>query len=220
MALEIFDFEQGSDQWKAARLGLPTASRFGDILAKGEGKMRRKYLYELAGEIMTGEPAESFSNAHMERGKVMEDEARDFYAFTTDADLRRVGFIRNGGVGCSPDSLIGEAGALEVKTKLAHLMVDAWVKDDFPPEHKAQCQGVLWVAEREWIDIVCYWPKMPTFIKRAHRDEKYIATLEKEVAQFTRELAALVDYLRYKGGDPTHSRNALRQALTASLGAA
>jgi predicted nucleic acid-binding protein len=28
------------------------------------------------GEILTGEPMESYSNAHMERGKAMEDEAR------------------------------------------------------------------------------------------------------------------------------------------------
>lgn len=219
MAIEVFDFDQGSDEWRRARIGIPTASRFGDILAKGEGKMRRKYLYELAGEIMTGEPAESFSNAHMERGKVMEEEARDFYAFTTDADLRRVGFIRNGGVGCSPDSLIGDVGALEIKTKLPHLLIEAIVRDDFPPEHKAQCQGVLWVAEREWIDISIYWPRLPAMVKRAHRDEKYIAMLDKEVDRFSGDLAALVDYLRSKT-DPLHSRNVLRDALKASLGAA
>lgn len=215
MAIEVFDFDQGSDEWRRARIGIPTASRFGDILAKGEGKMRRKYLYELAGEIMTGEPAESFSNAHMERGKLMEEEARDFYAFTTDADLRRVGFIRNGGTGCSPDSLIGDDGALEIKTKLPHLLIEAIVRDDFPPEHKAQCQGVLWVCEREWIDLSCYWPRMPQLVKRAYRDKTYIASLAREVVAFSEELAALVDRLRAKS-DPGH----LRKALTASLGAA
>lgn len=218
--IEVFDFEQGSDEWRLARVGIPTTSRFADILAKGEGKMRRKYLYELAGEILTGEPAETFTNAHMERGKAMEEEARDAYSFLTDAEPQRVGFIRNGGVGASPDSLLGSNGALEIKTKLPHLMVESWVKDDFPPEHKAQCQGVLWVAERDWIDIVCYWPRMPTFIKRAHRDEKFISTLEREVAHFSGDLAALVDYLRHRSGDPAQSTNALRNALRASLGAA
>ena len=30
--------------------------------------MRQTYLYKMAGEIITGEPAESYSNHHMERG--------------------------------------------------------------------------------------------------------------------------------------------------------
>lgn len=214
--IQVFDFAQGSDEWRAARLGIPTASRFADILAKGEGKMRKRYLYELAGEIMTGEPTESFSNAHMDRGKVMEAEARDCYAFMTDAELQPVGFIRNGGTGCSPDSLIGKDGALEIKTKLPHLLIEAIVRDEFPPEHKAQCQGVLWVCEREWIDIACYWPRMPLFVKRAHRDERYINLMGREVVAFSQELLALVDRLQGRT-DPTAR---LRKALQASLGAA
>lgn len=194
--IEVLDFEQGSDEWKAARLGIPTASRFADILAKGEGKMRRKYLFELAGELMTGEPAEGFTNAHMERGKAMEAEARDCYAFLTSADPQRVGFVRNGPVGCSPDSLIGDDGALEIKTKLPHLLIEAIERDEFPPEYKAQCQGVLWVSGRQWVDLVCYWPKMPTFIKRAERDESYINRLAWEVSLFHEDLKALVERLR------------------------
>lgn len=194
--IQVFDFAQGSDEWRLARLGIPTASRFADILAKGEGKMRRKYLYELAGELLTGEAMETFSNGHMERGKIMEDEARDFYAFMTGAEPQRVGFVRNAGVGCSPDSLIGTDGALEIKTKLPHLLIEAIERDEFPPEHKAQCQGVLWVSGRQWIDIVCYWPKMPAFVKRAHRDESYITKLSFEVSLFVSDLEVLVDRLR------------------------
>jgi len=208
--IEVFDFEQGSEAWKKARCGIPTASRFADILAKGEGKMRRKYLYELAGEIMTGEPADSFSNGHMDRGKEMEDEARKFYAFVTGAKPTQVGFIRNGQKGCSPDSLIGDRGGLEIKTKLPHLLIEAILRDDVPPEHKAQCQGFLWVSERDWTDICCYWPKMPPLIKRAGRDEAYIGRLETEVAAFNEELAALVDRLR---GDPDKLRRQLADSV-------
>ena len=42
-----------------------------------------QYL-KLAGEILTGEPMESFTNAHLERGKVMEPEARELYGFVHD----------------------------------------------------------------------------------------------------------------------------------------
>lgn len=192
MALEIFDMEQGSDAWIQARLGLPTMSEASTILAKGEGKVRRTYLMKLAGERLTGTPMDNYTNGHFDRGKIMEAEARDLYAFARDADLTQVGFIKNGNKGASPDALIGDDGALEIKTALPHLMVELLLRDEFPPQHKAQCQGVLWVAEREWIDIAVYWPGLPTLIKRAHRDEPYIATLAAEVDRFNAELAELV----------------------------
>jgi hypothetical protein len=212
--IEIFDIAQGSDAWRTLRLGMPTASRFADILAQGKGLTRRKYLYELAGEIMTGETNETFNSMHMERGKLMEAEARDCYAATTGTELRRVGFVRNTsvglgikvstGVGCSPDSLIGDDGALEIKTKMPHLLIETIERDEFPSEHKAQCMGVLWVTGRQWIDISCYWPKMPLFIKRAERDEDYINKLASSVSQFSKDLDELVASLRSKINAPAN----------------
>ena len=156
-------------------------------------------MMKLAGEILTGEPMEGFSNAHMERGKAMEAEARDLYAFMADAEPEQVGFIINGAKGCSPDALIGTDGAAEIKTKLPHLQIEALLRGTLPPEHRAQCQGVLWVAEREWIDFVSYWPKLPLFVVREYRDEAYIASLAAAVDQFNDELAALVETVRAYG---------------------
>lgn len=197
--IEILDCEQNSEEWYRARAGMPTASEFSTVMAKGEGKIRRTYMLKLAGEILTGEPMESYSNAHMERGKLMEAEARNLYSFMTDNEPRQVGFIRNGPKGCSPDSLIGNDGMLEIKTKLPHLMIETILRDDFPPEHKAQCQGALWVAERDFIDIAIYWPKLPLFTKRAYRDATYISNLASEVDRFNVELAQTVDKIRRYG---------------------
>jgi hypothetical protein len=160
---------------------------------------RRAYMLKLAGEIITGLPSENYSNQAMDRGHVMEPEARDLYAFTHRADPQLVGFIRNGDKGASPDSLIGDAGMLEIKTKAPHLLIECLLRDEFPPEHKAQCQGALWVAEREWIDIAVYWPGMPLFVKRAGRDEPYIAKLSDAVDQFNAELAEVVERVRGYG---------------------
>lgn len=198
--MQIFDCEQNSEEWLLARCGIPTASEFATVLAKGRGggdsKTRQTYLYKLAGEVITGQPMEGFSNAHTERGHAMEAAARNLYAFMTDAECERVGFIRNGRKGASPDSLIGKNGLVEIKTKLPHLLIEALLRDDFPPEHKAQCQGQLWVSEREWIDIAVYWPGMPLFVKRAHRDEAYIRDLASAVDQFNVELDMIVDRVR------------------------
>ena len=207
MTVEIIECEQNSPEWLAARLGIPTASMFSAILSKGEGKTRRSYLLKLAGEVLTGEPTESYTNEYMERGHVMEAEAREFYSFMKDEDPVRVGFVRNGAKGCSPDSLIGASGLLEIKTKRSDLLIDVMLKDKFPAEHVAQCQGALWVTEREWIDLACYWPKLPLFVKRAYRDDAYIANLAFEVERFNEELAATVGCIK-RYGDPALTRAA------------
>lgn len=194
--LQIFDCDQGSTEWFACRLGIPTASRFKDVLAKGQGLTRKKYLYTLAGEILTGEPAESYTNDHMERGKQMEDEARERYAFQTGTDPVQVGFMRRGDVGCSPDALIGEDGLLEIKTKLPALHLEVLERGTLPPEHVAQVQGQLWISGRAWCDFVSYWPKLPLFVCRVERDDAYIATLSAEVMAFCEELEALTHKYR------------------------
>lgn len=199
----IVDVEQGSAEWFKARMGRATASEFSTVLAKGKGGgeslTRKKYLYQLAGEIISGEPAVSYENADMARGKKLEPEARAAYAFLKDAEPKLVGFVVNEVAGASPDSFLGDNGALEIKTKAAHLMVECIDKGEFPPEHKAQCQGVLWVAEREWIDFVAYWPGFPLFVRRAHRDEIYIAALARAVGEFNAELAEIVAKIRSYG---------------------
>lgn len=198
--MQIFDVEQNSPEWLRARMGIPTASCFSQILAKGEGKTRRSYMLKIAGEILTGEPDQSFAgNEHTERGHTMEPEARDLYQFQTGAELRRVGFIRNGRTGCSPDSLIGDNGGLEIKTKLPHLLIDVILKDEFPSEHRAQVQGTLWITKREWWDIAVYYRGVPLFIKRAYRDEAYIQTLATEVDRFNAELDEVVRKVRARG---------------------
>lgn len=216
--IEVFDFDQNSDAWKAARCGLPTASRFKDILAKGEGKVRRTYLRQLAGEVLTGEPHEGYYGPDMERGHEMEPEARNMFALLTDLEPELVGFIRNGDVGCSPDSLIGSDGLLEIKTKAPHLLIECIERGEFPPEHKAQCQGALWVAERDWIEIAVYWPGMPLFTNRAYRDERYIADLAKSVTEFNAELAETVERIRAYGSGSTvdYQRNQFKRSVEAA----
>ncbi|GEC56812.1 hypothetical protein M2209_003185 [Bradyrhizobium elkanii] len=173
---------------------------FSAILAKGEGKTRRAYRNRLAAEIITGEPTETFTSPAMERGHIMEAEARDAYSFMMDADPTRVGFVKNGDKGCSPDSFLGDKGILEIKTQRGDLLVDTLLKNEFPPEHKAQCQGALWICEREWVDITVYWPNMPLFVKRAYRDDGYIANLAGAVAAFNEELTEVVHTIRQHNG--------------------
>lgn len=202
--IQIFtDLEQGSAEWLEARMGIPTASMFATLLGiKKDAKekvTRQIYMRKLAGEILTGEPMDNFQNDHMQRGNDQEAEARDLYSFMKDIEPQRVGFIRNGSVGCSPDSLIGDKGGLEIKTALAHIQIDRLQKDVLPPEYRAQVQGNLWLAERQWWDFCSYSPKLPLLVVRVPRDPDYIATLSDGVKEFNAELAELVDQIRNYG---------------------
>lgn len=200
MAITVFECEQNSDEWRTARLGLVTASEMSTVLAKGKdgGKSltRKTYMHKLAGERLTGLPMDSYSNGHMERGKAQEDEARELYEFLHDEPLQRVGFVRNCEAGCSPDSLVGHNGGLEIKTRLAHLQIELLLKDEVPPEHKAQIQGGMLVCERGFWDIAIYSPKLPLFEKRLARDEPYLKILSDEIDRFNSELHDLVEKIR------------------------
>lgn len=201
--MNIHECEQGSEEWFRARMGIPTASEFDAIMTSGRGKApsetRLTYLRKLAGEILTGDPMDVATSRYLERGKLFEDEARNFYSFEHDANPQRVGFITNGPKGCSPDSLIGTDGGLEIKVALPHIQIKRLQADELPDEHRAQVQGCIWVCERQWWDFVSYCPKLPLLVIRVPRDDGYIANLAGEVAKFNEELAATVEEIRQYG---------------------
>jgi hypothetical protein len=216
--IEIFDCLQDSPEWHHARLGIATASKFATVMAKGRdggaSVTRRSYLYKLAAERITGEPRIDYQSADMLQGQMREPEARDLYAFVTDAEIQTVGFIKNNAAGCSPDGLIGDDGGLEIKCDLPHTQVERLDRGELPPEYKAQVQGCMWVTGRAWWDFVSYCPKLPLFIKRVRRDQDYIENISVAVAKFNEELAEIVDRIRrYSEPAPT-----VMQQLEASVG--
>lgn len=202
MSVQIFDdVVQGTDEWRQLRCGLPTASRFADVIAKkgprgGIPKGRQTYMRKLAGEALTGEPMDNYTNGHMERGHEREAEARDLYAFIKDAEPVQVGFIKNGTCGCSPDALVGEVGLLEIKDALPHIQIERLEAGGLPAEHKAQCQGQLLVSERKWVDFMSHSRGLPPLIVRVERDEEYLEEMRQLVDTFLGELNQLVEKIK------------------------
>lgn len=207
--IEFFpDIEQGSEEWLAIRLGIPTASNFAMVTRDGDAKTRREYMFKLAGEILTGRPAEGkIMTAAMQRGHDMEPEARDHYARSVIAKLDRVGFVRRklpSGryAGCSPDSMIGKKKALEVKTIAPHLMIALLERGAaMPPEHRWQVYGTMWVADLEEVDLQLYYRGMPVAPKfSVSRNEDVITEISNAVEVFDHELNNLVKKIRAMGG--------------------
>ena len=200
--IEIFeDVEQGSDEWRKLRAGLPTASEFHDVIAKvgprgGIPKGRQKLMWRLAGEILTGEPEDTYQNADMQRGKDREAEARAWYELDQGVETKQIAFIRNDRCGASPDSMVGDDGLLEIKDAKPSVQIERLLSGDLPSEHKAQCQGQLMVSGRSWVDFLSHCRGLPPHLIRVERDEKYISELREGVERFVAELDTLVKWLR------------------------
>lgn len=189
--LQIIDVEQNTDSWLAVRIGIPTASCFKDVMAKGEGKTRRKYLLKLAGETLLKKPQDSYSNANMERGHLLEDEAAQVYAFLRDAEVSKTGFWSRGTFGASPDRRVGSKGLLQIKTMQPDLLLELLTNPRLPPEHRPQCQGELLVGagEVEYLDFMAFWPGLKPVIVRVEPDLKYHAELTIGIQEFNADLA-------------------------------
>lgn len=194
--MKIIDCIQGSDLWLKTRAGIPTASNFDKIITtKGEpSKQRQKYLYQLAGERLTGRPMDTYTNSDMERGKELEAEARLAYEIMTNNTVEQVGFCLDDtrSFGCSPDGLIGDKGGVELKSPILSTAMEYLDKGVLPSIYFQQVQGTLLVTGREWWDFASYFPGLPLLIVPNRRDEKFINVLEKELRIFCAELNELV----------------------------
>ncbi len=198
--MKIHNFEQNSQEWYEARLGVITASNFAKILTpkKLEPSTQSEVLiFDLASEILTNESAEMFNgNYDTERGHTLEPDAAALYEMTKGIETVKVGFITNdeGTVGASPDRLIDKNKGLEIKCPAGskHLRYLKG-KDDLVAEYKYQIQGGMLVSERDEWDIMSYHPTLPPVIETVKRDEVYLSALAPElkiVAQKVKDLVA------------------------------
>ena len=200
------DCEQGTREWIEARLGIPTASCFSKILTPGGSlsKSREAYWGDLLAEWALGEPRDEVPVGlyWVERGAVVEPQARTHYAFHADVDPVTVGFVFRDSsrmVGCSPDGLVGDDGLLELKCPMAGRHISWLVRNEVPREHASQLQGQLWVTGRAWVDFMSYFPNLPAFILRVEPDPAYQDALDEHMPVFVDELLAGRDYLRSLG---------------------
>lgn len=200
------DLIQGSDEWRAARLGKVTASRVADVIARtktGWGASRANYMAQLIAERLTGVAVETFTNAAMQWGTEQEAEARIAYEFRTDATVETVGFVRHPTIadaGASPDGMVGDDGLIEIKAPNTSTHIDTLLEKAVPGKYFTQIQWQLACTGRKWCDFVSYDPRMPEsmrlFIERIERDDAVIATLESDITNFLRELDNKVEALR------------------------
>ena len=203
---------QGSMEWEQARLGIPTASEFSEIITPAKlelSKSGKKYLYRKLAEWMYGAPLEAFVSPWMERGKALEAQAVRYYEMERDVETSAVGLVTtdDGMIGASPDRLVGDDGLLEQKCQALETHVGYMLNpQSLVDEYRLQVQGQLWVCERAWCDLQSYYPGFPSVIVRAEVETKVSLALAMHISAFVETMLKCRVLLQQTYGDLRRER--------------
>lgn len=197
--------DQGSDEWQAMRLGVITASRAKDVIAKGE--MRKTYMAELMAEVQRGDAKRSgFKSTNW--GHEYEESCVGLLGFELNHPIELMPFIYADDTmrfGCSPDGLVGDHSGVEAKCPHNTAVYNKFVSwGDIKPEYVAQVQFSMFVTGRETWHFANHDPEVTNYILHSvviERDEKTIATFADAVPAFIEEMDARLAKLDYRFGD-------------------
>ncbi|ALD90309.1 exonuclease [Cupriavidus gilardii CR3] len=200
---------QRTEDWRKARAGKITASRFVDVIAiKRDGAptaARAKYMRELAFERLSGEPMHEVGGKALTWGTEVEQYAREAFELETGLIVEPAQFVTHPDypfIGCSADGLIGKDGGYESKCPMDESVhIQTWL-EGMPRDHMAQVQGCMFVTGRKWWEFTSYDPRacerLRLYHERIERDEGFIANLEAALLQFEAELQQMVAELERK----------------------
>ena len=191
------ELQQNTPEWLQARCGVLTASVVKELLTKtfapSKGKMVETLAHKLASQRITQRVEENFMTYDMKRGHIEEELAIEAYPH----DVERVGFITNDcygfTLGYSPDGLVGENGAIEVKSRKQHFQTETFCNGEVPSEYMIQCQTGMIVGELEWLDFIQFSNGMPLFVKRVYPIPELVETIKKVSQAFEEKVVGIVE---------------------------
>lgn len=177
--MQVYSFEQHSDEWYNIRLGKLTASHAATIATAGKGL--ETLCFDLVAEILTKRRKDTYSNAAMEQGNLLEDQARTLFELETGFTVEQVGFVeRDAFCGCSPDGFIlDRTSGVEIKcpqdNTYAKYLYDGAIK----PEYYAQMQMQMMLTGCDHWYYVVFNPNFEKsiVITKVEADAEYQAKL-------------------------------------------
>lgn len=195
----LHEILQMSPEWFTERCGKVTASRIADVLAKGRGgeesASRKNYRAELVCERLTGKKTEGFTTKAMADGVDREPIARALYEAKYAVFVDEVGFVAHPSIsmsGASPDGLVGDDGAIEIKSPQMATHIDYFKAGVPVSKYIPQMAWQMACTGRKWVDFISFNPEFPDylqlFVVRYHRDDDYIRQVESEVMKFLVEV--------------------------------
>jgi putative phage-type endonuclease len=182
--MKKYKIDQKSDKWFHIRKGKITGTTLKAIM--GTPKARQEALYEIIAERLTvGIENETGEENAMDRGNRLEPEAITMFEFETGKEVERVGLCEdddNENIANSPDGLIGETEAVEVKCLGGKNYVKMWILDKVPEEYSWQVIQYFVVNKKlKKLYFVGYNPDIPAHplhIIEVEREE-----IEKEIIE-------------------------------------
>lgn len=174
----ITDFEQGSDEWFAYKMGKFGASSAATIATAGKGL--ETLCFEKVAEKLTGKKNSDYKNEAMENGTETEALARSAIEFEYGKLINQVGLIEmNEDVICSPDGLVDDDGLIEIKCPTNRVFAEYLYFQKIDPKYVAQMQMQLLVSGRKWVDYCVFNPNFEKsfVIVRVERNEEFIKKL-------------------------------------------
>jgi exodeoxyribonuclease (lambda-induced) len=169
----------------------------------------KKYAANLALERISGEPHGEPPKAWiLERGHIMEEQARQIYEQRFGVYLHDPGFCLSdcGLFGYSPDGLaedgIGD-GLVEFKAPVDPLKIAELMKNRDLSEYMHQMQGGMWLADKKWCDWGMRVPALDAcdnglFVIRVNRDQAFIDEMVAKLHKFNDLVNFYVENFRGK----------------------
>lgn len=159
MKSRIYETEQ---EWLDARKGKITGSRLGSVFSKRDKKPLKAY-YEIIAERVAL-PADEENP--MDRGHRLEDEAAARFTEETGKPVDRslVLWSRedNDNIAVSPDGVVSETEALEIKCLNSASHIEAWLTKKVPKDYDEQVLQYFIVNDKlETLYFCFYDPRMP-----------------------------------------------------------
>lgn len=194
------EFQQGSDEWFDCRLGKITGTDFTTLCNPKSKATYQNLIYKKAAEILTGKRQDGgYYNSQMERGNLLESEAREYFSEVTGLPVEEVGLIEvSEFVGVSPDGLILLDEGLEIKCKDNHTHLKCLLKGD--NSYKWQIYANIWAYDAQRWHFISYNPNFPDGKKMFHevweRDESIIELINDRVKQATIDIKAVLEELK------------------------
>lgn len=192
----------GTPNFFAARRGLLTASRIADALAvlkNGKpSEARRKLMFDLLAERMSGVAVEHYVTPAMEWGIAHQADATAAYEAETGELVGPEVFVLHPSIdwfGATPDGLVGSGGLIEIKCPTTPKFLAWRMAGEVPEEHRPQMLAQLACTGRQWVDFVAFDPRVQKgpqlFIRRFQPERAEIERIEAGARDFLAELTAM-----------------------------
>ena len=171
--------EQGSPEWHQARCGIISASNMKSLFtSRGEktaSGVRETYLNQVIAERLMQKPMDTYTSYDMERGSLLEEQARANFELYLDVTVQEVGFhmLDDHDIGCSPDGLFADTG-VEIKCPKANTHVRYMRSKKLPTEYIQQVQGTMYVMNLDRYYFMSYHPDLKPIIIEVKRDNELI----------------------------------------------